>query len=335
MCFAVSPILEWMCQQRPLSSLTYRKSSCGLASALTAPLSPISPRKQHPICHLSILSFAKAFFISIHFLPLLFLPVVMNADRNASSNQDRSPKPASQVSTLYNAQITDADDDDMDFEPSTTEDSEYFEADDDENPSGVEYDLGEDDGDDVEVSLGFHDAAEEPEGDDDSGPGGAGEIQLNVEHAADGSIHVTQAATEGGPPAPIISRAQILGLLNTTNLRRLLELHGGGGVGLVAAADEEDGDDTGWGRRRRRRNPRGEGVPLPPVPNPEGEKLMGEGVFGRNEDWEDAARTRKKSAARRLMMRELGLDGFATPRENEHVSQVRTEASDIPPFITK
>ena len=239
----------------------------------------------------------------------------MSASQTENAGRDASPDPASHAANIYDSPdrhiptLFESEDDDIDFEPPTTEESEYFET-------GDETTVGDED-DEVE----FHDATDDLDG---------AQIQLNIEPAANGSgniIQVTQQQPENAEgqseaPAPAISRSQILRLLNTTNLRRLLELHGGSGheLGLEPLDEDSDGDARGYTRRRRR--PRGSSTQLPPVPNPEGEKLMSEGVFGRNEGWDDVLRKRKKRAARRMMMRELNLDAHAARRENEYASQV-------------
>ena len=243
-------------------------------------------------------------------------PTLRSADRGDS------PDPSSHAATIYDQPLDSlnagpSDDDDMDFDPTTnetTEDSEYFELNEEDESTDAP------DQDDESGELEFHDAADE-----------GTEIQLNIATAGDGSAHVqvTQQAGEGedGSVPMAISRAQILRLLNTTHLRRLLQLHGDGGSGLVSVEqdDDDDGDEYEEGRylrsgRRRRTEPT---FQPPPVPSPEGQRLMGEGVFGRNEEWEDDIRKRRKKVARRLMMRELGLDAYGAKKEDDFISQVR------------
>lgn len=76
--------------------------------------------------------------------------------------------------------------------------------------------------------------------------------------------------------------------------------------------DEDDSDDQDsfipmlrrHVRAARRRPP----AELPPVPNPEGKKLMSEGHFGTDQYYVDRLKQRKKSLATNLMWRELGVD---------------------------
>lgn len=92
------------------------------------------------------------------------------------------------------------------------------------------------------------------------------------------------------------------------------------------AGDAEEEDDTfaglfGLGRRRGRR-PKGPPPKLPPVPNPEGRRLMDSGIFGLNDNYQDVLRKRKKRLARILMNRELGLDAEQVKRGNQEIAQV-------------
>lgn len=61
-------------------------------------------------------------------------------------------------------------------------------------------------------------------------------------------------------------------------------------------------------RNRLRAGRSAESAKLPPVPNPEGKKLMGEGLFGTDQFYGDRLRQRKKHLATSLMWRELGID---------------------------
>lgn len=66
-----------------------------------------------------------------------------------------------------------------------------------------------------------------------------------------------------------------------------------------------------------------ESTKLPPVPNPEGKKLMGEGHFGTDKFYGDQLRQRKKSLATSLMWRELGIDTDGVrKRAGQSISQV-------------
>ena len=137
-----------------------------------------------------------------------------------------------------------------------------------------------------------------------------------------------------------MTRAQILQLLGQAGLRRLLTQHGTGGLISLGGDDENDDDDDDdegdehslqnvFGRmRRRRRRPKGSSAQLPPVPNPEGQKLMDSGTFGSNTHYQDLLRKRKQKVARKLLSRELGIDPRQSHGENRSIVQVR-DTSDI------
>ena len=114
----------------------------------------------------------------------------------------------------------------------------------------------------------------------------------------------------------LVSRAQILRLLGHAGLRQILSHRG---VGRFTGDDDDNEDDDGCNYGRRRRRPKGSTVQLPPVPNPEGEKLMDSGIFGTNVHYQDVLRKRKKRVARRLMERELGANAR---RVNSATAQV-------------
>lgn len=76
-------------------------------------------------------------------------------------------------------------------------------------------------------------------------------------------------------------------------------------------------------RNRLRARRSAEALKLPPVPNPEGKKLMGEGHFGTDQFYGDRLRQRKKSIATSLMWRELGIDTDGVQkRAGQSISQV-------------
>jgi WD repeat-containing protein 23 len=76
-------------------------------------------------------------------------------------------------------------------------------------------------------------------------------------------------------------------------------------------------------RNRLRARRSTERVTLPPVPNPEGKKLMGEGHFGTDHFYGDRLRQRKKFLATSLMWRELGIDTDGVrKRASQSISQV-------------
>ena len=74
--------------------------------------------------------------------------------------------------------------------------------------------------------------------------------------------------------------------------------------------------------RRRGRRPKGSSAQLPPVPNPEGQKLMDSGTFGNNDHYQDLLRKRNQKVARKLMSRELGIGPRQFRRENRAIVQV-------------
>jgi WD repeat-containing protein 23 len=92
--------------------------------------------------------------------------------------------------------------------------------------------------------------------------------------------------------------------------------------------DEEDSDDDFmpmFRNRLRARQP-GEVAQLPPVPNPQGKKLMSEGQFGTDKNYLDRLRQRKKSLATNLMWRELGID---TQTAQKRADQFMLQVSQI------
>lgn len=112
-----------------------------------------------------------------------------------------------------------------------------------------------------------------------------------------------------------VTQRQLLQLLSGAGLRNLFASHGGGDINLeLTAGDADEDDDSGrysflGGGSRRTRRRRNTPYKWPPVPNPEGQKLIDEGIFGTNEVEKDTLiRKRKKNIAYRTMMRELGLN---------------------------
>ncbi|KAF2150463.1 WD40 repeat-like protein, partial [Myriangium duriaei CBS 260.36] len=106
-----------------------------------------------------------------------------------------------------------------------------------------------------------------------------------------------------------VTQRQLLQLLGGHGIRNIFANHGGIRVQIASEDDDDDvgGGHFGWGRRLRRRKP-AEEYKWPPIPNPEGQKLIDEGIFGTNEPRRDTiVRRKKKKLAYRTMMRELGL----------------------------
>ncbi|CAG8043261.1 unnamed protein product [Penicillium salamii] len=74
--------------------------------------------------------------------------------------------------------------------------------------------------------------------------------------------------------------------------------------------------------RTRRGRPTRPPAELPPVPNPEGKKLMSEGHFGTDQYYVDRNKQRKNGLATNLMWRELGVDVHGVrKRANQAISQ--------------
>jgi WD repeat-containing protein 23 len=98
------------------------------------------------------------------------------------------------------------------------------------------------------------------------------------------------------------------------------------GEGEQSETDEDDLNDEDFMpmfRNRLRARRSGETPKFPPVPNPEGKKLMREGHFGTDEYYVDRLKQRKKALATRLMWRELGVDTYGVQkRAGQSISQV-------------
>ncbi|GAM87142.1 hypothetical protein ANO11243_051630 [Dothideomycetidae sp. 11243] len=200
------------------------------------------------------------------------------------------------------------------------EDADEADEDDDDD---MEYEETEEDVSDSldgsEIEIEFQDASEEltSENTDDA-------------ETTSGNGDATPTANGAAPQRTILTLEDLEGLITQ---RQLLRLLGGAGVRHVFASDgalrvqlnseevdDEDEDEDynqgraarfgyrGWGRRVRRRKA-SEEYKWPPVPNPEGQKLIDEGVFGTNEVPRDTlTRRKKKKLAYRTMIRELGLE---------------------------
>ncbi|KAG8624797.1 hypothetical protein KVT40_007864 [Elsinoe batatas] len=207
-------------------------------------------------------------------------------------------------------------------------DNPWETADDDDDMEYEETDeTTEDDFGESEIEIEFHDATDEVESgasrDTTEEPSGDNEDEgEQTEREGNGNTTTRTTLT--------LEDLQSLGVTQ----RQLLQLLGGAGVcGLFAnhgirvqVADDDEDDDGGegnygygaWGRRMRRRRPTEE-FKWPPVPNPEGQKLIQEGVFGMNEPEKDTLKRRKKKLAYRTMMRELGLETPSIERARNRV----------------
>ena len=129
--------------------------------------------------------------------------------------------------------------------------------------------------------------------------------------------------------------SQIFELLGQTGFQQIIASHGRG--------DEGEDDDDGWGygfagsvlRARRRQNAT-EKRKLPPVPNPEGRRLMDASVFGLSDDYRDTRRKTSKRLARKLLTRELGASRSNDLRTTSALTQVSGTEMDMRTFrLTK
>ncbi|KAJ5334848.1 hypothetical protein N7452_007251 [Penicillium brevicompactum] len=144
-------------------------------------------------------------------------------------------------------------------------------------------------------------------------------------------IELTGAGLDGERTR--LPTTRILELLSETGLQNLLQFRQPEGWPFGSeedprqpSIDEDDSDDQDsfipmlrrHVRAARRRPP----AELPPVPNPEGKKLMSEGHFGTDQYYVDRLKQRKKSLATNLMWRELGVDPHGVrKRANQYISQ--------------
>ncbi|PNS19695.1 LEC14B protein [Sphaceloma murrayae] len=214
-----------------------------------------------------------------------------------STSPERTAQVASRSTRSTAEELTDspwedADDDDMDYQEtdSTTGD---------ENRES-------------EIEIEFQDVTDEFE---------SGDSRETTEERSgdnDDAGEATEQEEQGTGTRRTVLTLEDLQSLGVTQ-RQLLQLLGGAGVrglfanhGLRVQIDDDNDDDDdsrygAWGRRIRRRRPTEE-FRWPSVPNPEGQKLIEEGVFGMNEPKRDTVVRRQKKVAYRTMMRELGLE---------------------------
>lgn len=101
-----------------------------------------------------------------------------------------------------------------------------------------------------------------------------------------------------------VPRQQLMALFNRADIRNLFAQHGNNLRVEISGEDDDETDGFSLRTRMRRRKPSQE-FKWPPVPHPEGQKLIEAGVFGTNEPQLNPIR-RKKKLAYRTMMRELG-----------------------------
>ncbi|KAI9813858.1 MAG: hypothetical protein M1832_006070 [Thelocarpon impressellum] len=204
-----------------------------------------------------------------------------------------------------------ADDDDMDYEPTTEADDEDNEDDDDDDDAGEDMPF---DGENVPGGMEIEFTLASGEEEEDGEGGLAGLTELDVDGAA--NAHIT--------------RRGLLQLLRGDQVfSQLVQHFGGRRLGPFGREDDEevdeddedddddDDDDDGGGGggggglgMRRRRRPRGRSAPeYPKPPSAVGTELMGSGDFGTNDLRARRSTDKQKRLASRLLRRELGLDG--------------------------
>lgn len=132
----------------------------------------------------------------------------------------------------------------------------------------------------------------------------------------------------------LVPAARLFEVLAASGLQHILHSNGwttnlganlGAGEGEEEDDDDEESDDDYLRAFRHRiRMRRNGGDQFPPVPNPDGIQLMGEGDFGTNEYYVDRLKKRKACFATNLMYRELGVDTYGVrKRADSFLAQVR------------
>ncbi|KAL8708258.1 MAG: hypothetical protein Q9220_006835 [cf. Caloplaca sp. 1 TL-2023] len=217
----------------------------------------------------------------------------MSLSDSPSVHRNDSPDPSSHATNIYDTEdaegewVDEADDDDMDFEPTTddSEDVEFFDPAEDveaefhdvnESFSGVEF----------EISVGSEDTAEQDENDTETEgtsdqPGPARSVPV-------GRMQATHT--------------QIMRLFGHAGLRDLFTTHRPDAAGGSLPGEDDEGEEgfggiSTWRRRRRIRRP---SKAYPTVPSEEGKRLMASGAFGHCEYYEDKLRRRKERLTRRF-----------------------------------
>ncbi|KAJ5124189.1 uncharacterized protein N7515_008014 [Penicillium bovifimosum] len=153
---------------------------------------------------------------------------------------------------------------------------------------------------------------------------------IEIELTADDSQVSEDLDSNGGHPRVLAPGSGLFELIAASGLQHLLHSYG-----WTTAMDEHEGeqwepdeDDPGdeafmsLFRYRPRARGSGEAPKYPPVPHPEGKKLMREGHFGVDEHYVDRLKKRKNALATRLMWRELGVDTYGVQkRAGQSISQ--------------
>ncbi|KAL3420209.1 WD domain-containing protein [Phlyctema vagabunda] len=225
--------------------------------------------------------------------------------------------------------MAETSEDDIEYEP-PTEDSDE----DDEQEAflarllAAHYEAGDDNDDDDDEENEDDDDDDPEDEDDEANPYVQYEVRIG-----EGEDDGTLADAERSEPqtfaiAHIImlifrfavahNRAQVMRLLQNTNIGRLFQ--------LAAEGSDDDEDDPGfhytsrWRRRRSTPDP----DRFPKVPSDEGTELMNSGTFGSNEVFANdtisaAGMIHRKKLARRILERELAVDGEARQKVNKRL----------------
>ncbi len=120
-----------------------------------------------------------------------------------------------------------------------------------------------------------------------------------------------------------VTQAQIMQLLSQHGLGRIYVQHAGARRGVSANDDGDDGYG-GLGSSRRRRPKHGSVNNYPKVPSEAGQKLMGSGEFGDNDNYMRNTPRKKTKLFRKLLNRELGVECGGRERiANRLLAQVR------------
>ncbi|KAL9600624.1 MAG: hypothetical protein Q9219_003057 [cf. Caloplaca sp. 3 TL-2023] len=244
----------------------------------------------------------------------------MSSDERNRNSRSASPDPSSHAVNIYDAAdeggewLDEADDDDMDFEPTTddSEDAEFFDPREDSEAQFhaelIDIDNGLS-GVEIELSMDDDDNAEEE----------SNETETETE-VRQSTARLT--STHSAPAARIqVTHNQILRLFGNTGLRNLFTAHRGQVLGNPFDEDEEEDASHGETGSRRTRRIKQASEKYPPIPSEEGRRLMASGTFGDNEYYGDKFRNRKDRFARSLMYRELGVHASSPKRVNKLVSQ--------------
>jgi WD repeat-containing protein 23 len=193
-------------------------------------------------------------------------------------------------------------DNDMDFmlarERGEEDEDEYESASEGLNGIDIEFEVLEE-GEEVMDEDSDEDSDEDEDEEEEEEEGGETETELGA---------ILDSAGTGRPV--FVTREQIVRMLGTNGLRRLLARGGIAPFLGTGEDDSEEDDDFGYDPRvrtgtRSSRRTRSQ-VEFEKVPSETGRELMLSGTFGGNERREDNF-TRKKKLASRLLRREMGL----------------------------